>query len=90
MVVLAGQLTLKRKGFLFNPFGVRQDRRSFICQYETISRPLEQHLSNRLLQRAKPTSHRGLALPDASRRGAERACPGNRQENTNITPIHGG
>ena len=45
-------------------------------------------MAERLLQRAQPPPQRRLGLADLPRRRAQRAVPGDRQEQAQVTPFH--
>ena len=79
---------LKRKGLLFNALGVNQDDVAFIRQNKALRCALEEGVTHGAFQRTKATSHCWLGLAEAARGAAERPFARDRQEDSEIAPLH--
>src|SRR5262249_32445626 len=86
--LLPRKLALKRKGLLFNALGVNQDGVAFIRQNKAIGCALEEGVTNGTFQRSKAASHCWLGLAEAARGAAERPFARDRQEDSEVAPLH--
>src|SRR5262245_24261991 len=86
--LLTRKLALKRKGLLFNALDVNQDGVAFIRQNKAIGCALEEGVTHGTFQRTKAASHCWLGLAEAARGAAERPFARDRQENSEVAPLH--
>ena len=86
---MARELPLQCQCFFFNSLGMREDRGSFVGQYEACLGALKERLTNGAFKSPEPATHCRLALPQFACRGPKRSLPRDGEENSKIAPFHG-